>query len=120
MQPDYEHWFEVLIGSLIALGAWLFRLGQKYQKHESTLKSIGGEMEKLEGDIEKEVVKRSARDADLFARLENLKVEQTRQGVEIVGIGKDCAEIKQDFKIFLADVLPGGRRRGDPPGGQQQ
>ena len=115
MQLDYEHWFEVLIGGLIALGAWLFRLGQKYQKHESTLKLIKGEMGKLESDIEKEVAKRSARDADLFSRLENLKVEQAKQGERMVGIGEDCAEIKQDFKIFLADVLPGGRRRGDPP-----
>ena len=115
MQPDYEHWFEVLLGGLLALGAWLFRLGRKYQEHETTLKTINENMEKLETDIEKEVSKRSARDADLFARLENMKVEQAKQGEKIVGIGKDCAEIKHDFKLFLADVLPCGNRRGDPP-----
>ena len=119
MQPDWQHWIEVLGAALVGLGAWLFRLGQKYQKHEGALKSISAEMQKLESDIEKEVAKRGARDAEMFMRLENLKVEQAKQGVEIVGISEDCAEIKQDFKIFLADVLPGGRRRGDPPGGQQ-
>lgn len=115
MQLDYEHWFEVLMAGLVALGAWLFRLGMKYKEHETALKSIGSGMEKLEDDINNEVAKRSARDTDLFARLENMKVEQAKQGEKIVGIGKDCAEIKQDFKLFLADVLPGGNRRGDPP-----
>ena len=115
MQIDYEHWFEILLAGLVALGGWLFRLGKKYSDHENKLKEIRGETERLSEDVEKEIAKRSIRDADMFTRLENLKVEQAKQGEQIVGIRDDCAEIKQDFKQFLFNVVPGGNRHTDPP-----
>lgn len=111
MQPDYEHWFEVLLGGLIALGCWLWRVGRQYQKQEDRLKH-------LEEEAAEERRKRTERDAKIFARLDEIGRIQERQGVQIDHIAESCAETRADVRNILATPRPGGRRNYDPPAGE--
>lgn len=113
--PDIEHWFEVLAGGLIALGAWLFRLGRKYQQQENELKTMAETIVRMERELAEEVRKRSDRDRDFFERLRKIEAVQTEHGVKIDGIAACSRRIEDNVQRFLINCRPGGNRASDPP-----
>ena len=109
MQPDdYTRWLEVIAGALAALGAWVWRIAHLDASREARLKA-------LEAWVKDEQAKRSERDKDMFARLENLRVEQAVQGADIKHIASTCNETNAAILEILADRLEGGNRKNDPP-----
>lgn len=109
MQPDdYGHWLEVIAGALAALGAWVWRIAHLDASREARLKS-------LEAWVRDEQAKRRERDKDMFAKLEDLRVNQAAQGSDIKHIASTCTETQAAILEILADRLPGGNRKGDPP-----
>ena len=109
MQPDdYTRWLEVLGGALAALGAWIWRVASRMQSYDERLKA-------LQAALTKELEKRSERDAQMFARLEDLRVNQAVQSADIKHISTTCSETQAAILEILADRLPGGNRKGDPP-----
>ena len=108
MQPDdYTRWLEVLGGALAALGAWIWRVAAKMQSYDERLNA-------LQVALKAELAKRGERDAKIFAKLEDLRVNQAAQSAELKHIASTCAGQAAILEI-LADRVPGGRRQHDPP-----
>lgn len=122
MQPDYEHWFEVLMGCLVALGAWLWRVGRLYQRHEDRVKRL----EEWRGAHTAEHGTETGR---LERKLDALNETQTDQSVALVRIESAqthqqsiITDIRKDVRAMMGARMPGGNRPYDPPlppGGQQ-
>lgn len=112
MQPDdnYLRWVEALCGALVALGFWIWRVASRMQSYDEQLKT-------MQAAIKAEQNKRSLRDGQMFARLEDLKVTQAVQTEKIENIEKTCAATNKAIVDILADRLPGGNRKNDPPAG---
>lgn len=106
---DFLRWIEILAAALAGLGAWIWRVSAKMQSYEERLVA-------LQAAVKSEQNKRSTRDGMMFARLEDMRVTQAVQGAKIDNIEKTCAETNQAILEILADRLPGGNRKGDPPG----
>lgn len=115
MTPDYEHWFEVVLGALIALGAWLFRLGRKYQEQQGALKSLAETCARLEADLAEEVRKRGEHNDEIFARLRAIERSQAEHGARIEAVASCCERIDRNVNQYLLCIRPGGMRASDPP-----
>ena len=101
MQPDYIHLAEALFAAMTALGAWIWRVSSKLQSYEEQLQTLKASV----ADVQN---KRSV--------LEELKITQAVQGAKIDNIEKTCLATNQAILEILADRMPGGNRKGDPPG----
>lgn len=109
MQPDdYTHWLELVGAALAGLGAWIWRVAAKLASYDEQLQT-------LKAALAAEQIKRSTRDAEMFAKLEDLRVHQAVQGADIKHISTTCSETNQAILEILADRLPGGGRKNDPP-----
>ena len=115
MTPDYEHWFELLVGALVALGAWLFRLGRKYQEQQSALKSMAETIRRLEADLAEEVRRRGEHNDEIFARLRAIETAQAGHKVQIEAVAECCKRIDRNVNQYLLHLRPGGNRASDPP-----
>lgn len=93
--PEDTHWIEAGIAGLAALGAWIWRVGRKYQQHEDRLNRL----EKETGESRQQMER-------LFSRLDEIGREQARHGGQIDHIAESTAEIRR--------VLFDGRRWNDP------
>ena len=101
--PDeMEHWLEAGIAALVALGAWVWRVGWKYQQHEDRLARLEIEAAEARRQMER-----------LFSRLDEIGREQARHGGQIDHIAESTAEIRG---ALFDGRLSGGRRWNDPPG----
>lgn len=115
MTPDYEHWFEVLLGALVALGAWLFRLGRRYQEQQSALKSMAETIRRLEADLAEEVRRRGDHNEEIFARLRDIETAQAEHKAQIRAVAECCRRIDHNVNQYLLNIRPGGNRASDPP-----
>lgn len=100
--PEDTHWIEAGLAALAALGAWVWRVGRKYQQHEDRLRQL----EKETSDARKQMER-------LFSRLDEIGREQARHGGQIDHIAESTAEIRG---ALFDGRLTGGRRWNDPPG----
>ena len=122
MNPDYEHWFEALLGGLVALGAWLWRVGRLYQRQEDRVKRL----EEWRGAHTAEHSDEASR---LESKIDELNDAQNEQNVALARIEGNqehqqaaIAEIRKDVREIRGTARPGGNRWNDPPlppGGQQ-
>lgn len=81
---DYGHWLEVIVGALVGLGGWLWRIGRKYQQHEDRISHL----EQETGDD------RNKR-RRMYERLEEIGREQAVQGVKIDHIADETTRIRE-------------------------
>ena len=102
MTPEYEHWLEAGLAGLVALGAWVWRVGRKYQQHEDRLTRLEAEAAEARRQMER-----------LFSRLDEIGREQARHGGQIDHIAESTAEIRG---ALFDGRLTGGRRWNDQPG----
>lgn len=115
MQPDYEHWFEVMLGCLFALGAWLWRVGRLYQRHEDRVKRL----EEWRGAHTAEHSDEASR---LERKIDDLHTAQHGQNVALARIESNQAshqaaivDIRKDVREIRGTARPGGNRWNDPP-----
>lgn len=92
--PDYEHWLEVLVTAIVALGCWLWRIGRKYQHQEDRIKT-------LEDNVRREGDKRTDRDKEFYTRFEKIDREQVEQNSKLDNINNNVVEIKQDIRELI-------------------
>ena len=100
---DYTPWLGLISAALAAIGGWIWRIGRLEQRHEDRLK-------RLEEEVAEARKKRSERDAEIFARLEEMGRVQAMQSVKIDHIAESTAEIRE----VIMRRRPGGRRSYDP------
>lgn len=115
MQPDYEHWFEALLGCLVALGAWLWRVGRLYQRHEDRVKRL----EEWRGAHTAEHGDEASR---LERKIDDLHTAQHDQNVALARIEGNqehqqaaITDIRKDVRTMMGARMPGGNRHYDPP-----
>ena len=121
MQLDYEHWFEVLLAVLAALGAWLWRVGRLYQRHEDRVR-------RLEEWRSAHSAEHNTESDRLERKIDELNNAQNDQNVALSRIESAQAyqqniitDIRKDVRAFMGAARPGGNRSYDPPlppGGQ--
>ena len=82
--PDeFAHWLEAGLAGLVALGAWVWRVGRKYQQHEDRLTRLEAEATEARRQMEK-----------IFSSLAEIGREQARHGGQIDHIAESTAEIR--------------------------
>ena len=98
----FARWLEAGLAGLVALGAWVWRVGRKYQQHEDRIRHLENEATEARRQMER-----------LFSRLDEIGREQARHGGQIDHIAESTAEIRG---ALFDGRLTGGRRWNDPPG----
>lgn len=100
--PEDTHWIEAGLAGLAALGAWIWRVGRKYQQHEDRLRQLEKETNEVRKQME-----------PLLSRLDEIRQDLARHGAQIDHIAESTAEIR---RVLFDGRLTGGRRWNDPPG----
>lgn len=126
MTPDYEHWFEALLGGLVALGGWLWRLGRKEQQQEDRIARLEQWRVSFVGEVRADIGRVEAETGSHFVGTETRlnRIEQKQHGQDIVlsrieanqeSQKTTLHEIKEDLRSLKGEVRPGGNRFNDPP-----
>ena len=117
MQFDYEHWLEALLAGLVALGAWLWRVGRQYQRQEDRVRRL----EEWRGA---HMIEHGDESSRLARKLDEFNESQNRQNITLGRIESNqahyqaaIADIRKDVRELRGTAMPGGRRHTDPPAG---
>lgn len=113
-QPDYEHWFEVVLVALVGIGGWLWRLGRKEQQQEDRI----ARLEQWREAVTKEIKSDIGRVED---RLDSIEREQTKQAATLSRIEANqehqrehMRELREDLRLIMGERREGGSRSYDP------
>lgn len=98
--PEDTHWIEAGLAALAAMGAWIWRVGRRYQQHEDRL-------HRLESD-QAEILRQLG---ELSPQLAKIGQDLARHGVQIDHIAESTAEIR---RVLFDGRVSGGRRWNDP------